>query len=75
MHIQRLYPFLVGVDQAILDKEASAAVHMTNEGGTFDVTTLDVPRACIVCHGEGDVADLYVFHHLVLYPPPVVPEP
>lgn len=55
--------------------EAAAAVHMTNEGGTFNVTTLDVPRACIVCHGEGKIADLYETHELVTFPPPVVPEP
>ena len=67
--------YLENVDPAILDKEAAAAIHMTNEGGTFDVTTLDVPRSCIVCHGEGRTADLYVTHKLNQFPPLEDPEP
>jgi len=49
-------------------QEAAAAVHMENMGGTFDATTLDVTRQCIVCHGEGRVADLYETHDLINFP-------
>lgn len=63
------------VDPDRINKEAAAATHMLLMGGTFDVTTLDQPRQCIVCHGEGRIADLYDTHHLILFPPPVVPQP
>jgi len=62
------------VDPAKIEAEAAAAVHMFLMGGTFDATTLDQTRQCIVCHGEDRVADLYDSHHLVNFPPPA-PDP
>ena len=61
-------------DPAKIEAEASAAVHMMVMGGTFDVTTLNVPRQCIVCHGEDRIADLYDSHHLINFPAPT-PDP
>ena len=66
------------VAPAQLDKEAAAA-HMEDMLGVgvipWDPTTLDVTRQCIVCHGEDRIADLYVTHDLIRFPPPEVPEP
>lgn len=56
------------VDADKIEAEAAAAVHMLLMGGTFDATTLDDTRQCIVCHGEGRVADLYNSHNLINFP-------
>jgi OmcA/MtrC family decaheme c-type cytochrome len=55
--------------------EAAAATHMQNEGGTWDITTLDVTRTCLVCHGAGRTADLYDTHHLITFGAPLGTEP
>jgi len=61
-------------DPAQVNKEAVAAAHMEQQGGTFDPNTTNpndpayVQRQCIVCHGEGRIADLFVTHDLVNFP-------
>jgi len=55
-------------------REASAAAHMAEMGGTFEPETTNpndpnyVARQCIVCHGEDRIADLFVTHGLVNFP-------
>jgi hypothetical protein len=54
---------------------------MEQQGGTFDPNTTNpndpdyVQRQCIVCHGEGRIADLFVTHDLVNFPPAVEEDP
>jgi hypothetical protein len=62
------------VDPDRIIREAAAAQHMAEMGGDFDPTTPPTLQ-CLVCHGEDRIADLYDTHHLVLFPPPVEPEP
>jgi len=52
--------------------EIAAAQHMALNGG--DIDPLTPPTfACLVCHGDGKIADLFVTHQLVSFPPPVDP--
>ena len=54
--------------------EIAAAQHMLQNGGTFDPATTNpydpsyVVRQCIVCHGEGRIADVFESHGLVNFP-------
>ena len=62
------------VDPADILREAAAAAHMEEMGGTWLANTTNpydpsyVARQCIVCHGEGRIADLFVTHGLVNFP-------
>ena len=60
------------VDPAQLTKEAAAAQHMEAMGGDWLANTPPTLQ-CIVCHGEGKIADLYNTHELYLFPPPAPP--
>jgi len=60
------------VDPAQLTQEAAAAQHMEAMGGDWDASTPPTLQ-CIVCHGEGKIADLYNTHELYLFPPPAPP--
>jgi OmcA/MtrC family decaheme c-type cytochrome len=59
--------------------EAAAANHMKAMGGTFIAGTTNpydpdyVVRSCIVCHGDGGIADPFVTHQLKNFPPPEDP--
>jgi OmcA/MtrC family decaheme c-type cytochrome len=61
------------VDPDRILREAAAAQHMATMGGDFDATTPPTLQ-CTVCHGEGQIADLYDTHELYLFPPPPPPE-
>jgi hypothetical protein len=59
-----------------LAKEAAAATHMVEMGGSFDFNARTtnpydpryIARQCIVCHGEDRIADTFVTHGLVNFP-------
>ena len=61
-------------DPADIVEEVAAATHMREMGGTFDVDSTNpddpdyVVRQCIICHGEGRIADLFKTHGLVNFP-------
>jgi hypothetical protein len=48
-------------------EEAAAALHMLQNGGDFDPLTPAFPNTCLVCHGEGRVADLFETHELIRF--------
>jgi len=52
--------------------ELAAAQHMQQNGGDTDPLTPPT-FSCLVCHGEGKIADLFITHRLVSFPPPVDP--
>jgi hypothetical protein len=60
------------VDPAQLTKEAAAAQHMEAMGGDWLADTPPTLQ-CLVCHGEGKIADLYNTHELYLFPSPTPP--
>ena len=61
--------------QAKLTREVAAAQHMRQNGGDAEADAVGEPPTlqCLICHGPGRVADLYVTHHLATFG--VAPEP
>jgi len=57
-----------GADPAQIEAEAGAAQHMLNNGGVPDVSAGGfVNFQCVVCHGEGRIADLVETHQLIRF--------
>ena len=52
--------------------EIAAAQHMALNGGDIDPLTPPT-YSCLVCHGDGKIADLFITHRLISFPPPVDP--
>jgi hypothetical protein len=50
--------------------EAAAASHMVQNGGDFDPLTPPFPNTCLVCHGPGSLADLFITHKLITFQEP-----
>jgi hypothetical protein len=46
--------------------EAAAAQHMVQNGGSTDPTVTPT-LSCLVCHGEGRIADLFETHNLIQF--------
>jgi len=55
-----------------ISAELAAAQHMVQNGGDTSSIT-PVTSSCLVCHGDGKIADPFVTHLLVSFPPPVGP--
>jgi len=58
------------VDAVQFNAELAAAQHMQLMGGDTDPLTPPT-LACLVCHGEGRIADTFVAHRLITFPLPV----
>ncbi len=63
-------------EQEQVRAEVAAAQHMAQNGGDAAADAMGAPPtlSCLVCHGEGRVADLFKTHHLIEFRPlPVDP--
>jgi len=67
---------IIAEKKAQIETEVGAAEHMLQNGGDADADALGelATRSCLVCHGEGKIADLFVTHKLITFPPVVEEE-